>query len=171
MGRSYEHDAVYKSTVRDQNTVKKKKDGTLAVVLTLKLEGKLKNKYDPSKGMEVLPEDKQVGKEVWLNLSGSTLEKSFTYLRSMGFESHQVNRLKPDHPQFHSLLGKEVYLKCAYSDDKFNPGTEKEWWNIITFDKVKTSEDFVKEVNDKFAEDEEFLKAAYESSLEPMEAF
>lgn len=169
--RDFEHDTLYGAVIKDQNVVKKKKDGTLSVVLTFQLQEKFKNKFDPSKGSEPLPDDKQVGKEVWLNLSGTTLEKSFSYLRSFGFNDHRINRLKPDHPDHHSLLGQKAFLKCAYSKDKMNPDTEKEWWNIQTFDKKKTSEEILADVNEAFNQEEELFKDAWARSQETMEAF
>lgn len=169
--RDYEHDTLYGAVIKDQNVVKRKKDGTLSVVLTFQLKEQYLNKFEPSKGSKVLPEEKQVGKEVWLNLSGSTLEKSFSFLKAFGFNSHQVNRLKPGHPDHHSLIGQHAYLKCAYAKDKNNPDAEKEWWNIQTFDAKKTSEEILAEVNDAFKNDEDYLKDAWERSQETVEAF
>jgi hypothetical protein len=109
----------------------------MRVVLTVRVTSEWKDPQDPAAGSEPCP-PKEV--EVWLGLPGDDdkrLRMALRDLGRLGFNDDDVSKLHPDHPQFCSLVGKDVHVRS-----KVLNGIE--YWNLA-WPRVKVSLDKLRE--------------------------
>jgi hypothetical protein len=109
----------------------------MRVVLTVRVTSELNDPQDQAAGREPCT-PKEV--EVWLNLAASDekrLRMTLRDLERLGFADDDLSKLHPDHPQFCSLVGKDVHVRC-----KVLNGIE--YWNLA-WPLVKVSLDKLQE--------------------------
>lgn len=154
--KPYEHYGIYKAVVVDQRVTKVKDEPT--VILTVKPVEKLKNAKVHDSGFDPIPEELQNGKDIFLNMR-TRAEQSFKDLAALGFKDVKYIKLDPKLQGHVSLVDKECYVRMNWSEDKKNPGQDKDWWNITRLN-VTTAKD----LQDQYDRDYELLEAAFASA-------
>ena len=113
---------VYRAKITDQR-LSLSHDGEPQLVLTTKIQARLKNAKNPADGTEECP---QLEREVRITIVEDDyvrLTMAIRDLERLGFTGDDVTRLHPDHPEFFSLLDKDVYVRMKEVN-------EVEYWNL-----------------------------------------
>lgn len=100
--------AVYQAKICDQY-FERNPGGQLRLVLTTKINGKLRNEQDPGSGVNSVEEFERY---VWITFPEDPhrLGIAMGVLQQLGFDQADVAKLHPDNPDFFSLVGTEVYV-------------------------------------------------------------
>jgi hypothetical protein len=118
----YKEGIVYRAKIIDQ-IVSLSHNGEPQLVLTTKIQARLKNAKNPADGTEECP---QLEREVRITLVQDDYERLTMAIRDLerlDFTGDDVMRLHPDHPECFSLLDKEVYIRMKEANGS-------EYWNL-----------------------------------------
>ena len=101
-------DYVYAGVIVDQ-ALNETADGALQVILTVRLDAKLRDGQDINAGSD--PCD-PFDVPTIINLAlGQYLDLALANLRRLGFEGDEFDRLHPDHPEAVLLLDRPVHMR------------------------------------------------------------
>lgn len=121
---NFQDGAVFHGMVCDQILSRNRND-ELQLVLTVKIEARLRDERNPRGDTEKIA---AFERDVFLTFSDDPRLRGITEsnLKRLGFEESDVLKLHPDHPDFLSLLGKEVHVRCRVKG-------ESVYWNLAWF--------------------------------------
>lgn len=122
-GPEWENNGVYQGVVEEQR-IGPDKMGKQKLYLHVNLTHKLKNRHNPKKGTEPLPEQLAGSRMVSFKLDPANAQfgKAMTELGAYGFKGN-LEALHPEAPaktRF-SLVGKEVYVRVWVKEDAEAP--------------------------------------------------
>lgn len=111
----YEDGAVYQAAITDQ-MVTRNKNGELQVVFTTRISAKVRDglsQVDDPEPIEAFERD------VFLTLSDDNekLRMAMDHLDRLGFHEADISKLHPDHSEFVSFVGRQVYVRCRAKGD------------------------------------------------------
>jgi hypothetical protein len=118
---AYEDGKAYKAKVVDQMLSINAK-GEAVVILTVRVLAKLANDRNPGDGTVPCT---QRERQVWIALGADDdrLRMAIRDLEKLGVVDDDISRLHPEHPDFFSLLEKEVCVRMKVINDL-------EYWNL-----------------------------------------
>src|SRR5262249_19201066 len=118
---SYEQDRIYVAVVIDQLLTRNANDEA-QLVLTARILARLKNEKNIADGTEPCPPGEC---EVRINFPDDDRRLGFAIrdLERLGFPGNDISRLDPDHPDFFSLVGKEIHVRMKIVADR-------PYWNL-----------------------------------------
>jgi hypothetical protein len=94
------------------------------LVLTFKITGKYKNRYDYSKGADPIPGDETT--DIWLYFSDqSSQEKSFKALKILGETTYDFTRYSPEDEKPIDLTGRKLALYYKTDKNRFYISTNE----------------------------------------------
>jgi hypothetical protein len=115
-------DTTYTAEVIDQ-ALARNGNGDLQLVLTVKLLNRLTNSRSLADGTEPCPSAQH---DVLVNFPSDHPERlgwAVRDLERLGFHDDDLQLLHPEHPEFHSLVGQQVHVRCR-------PSPDGDYWNL-----------------------------------------
>jgi hypothetical protein len=120
-GKAPSNSTVYRGTICDQ-TVRTNSNHELQVVLTVTVDAAV---HSDQSGNAVTDPVDPVDRYVYLTISSNEdrLRIAMQQLSRLGFNHDDLARLHPDHEEFQSLVGREVFVVPRTSG-------ERTYWNL-----------------------------------------
>jgi hypothetical protein len=121
----YEEGNVYKGSITDQTVCTRERDGEVEVQIpfTVRITARLKDENNPGDGSEECPQHERQVLITIVENDADRLRMALRDLERLGFADDDISRLHPEHPQFVSLVGREVHVRLKVVDDR-------EYWNF-----------------------------------------
>jgi hypothetical protein len=122
-GAPYQEGAVYQAEITDQLLTRSRK-GEPQLVLTVKIQARLKNEKHAGDGVDPCPEHDREVRITFVQDDYERLQMAIRDLERLDFADDDISRLHPDHPECHKLLNMNVHVRMKVVNDN------TEYWNL-----------------------------------------